>query len=60
MNNEIIRIKKIENRGLKHFIAAKSNVTNAKTFWFYDEKTGEYYEICFYDEKTGEYYEIGA
>ena len=33
---------KIENKGLKHFITAKSNVTNAKEFWFYDEKTGKY------------------
>lgn len=36
---------RIENRGLKHFITVKSNVTNAKTYWFYDEKTDEYYEI---------------
>lgn len=36
---------RIENRGQKHFITVKSNVTNTKTFWLYDEKTDEYYEI---------------
>lgn len=36
---------KIESKGPKHFITAKSNVTNTKTFWLYDERTNEYYEI---------------
>lgn len=36
---------KIESKNLKHYITVKSNVTNAKTFWFYNERTNEYYEI---------------
>lgn len=36
---------KIESKGLRHYITVKSNVSNTKTYWFYNEKTNEYYEI---------------